>query len=221
MSKMGVFAIDDDPVVLEALEAKLSQTNDMEFVGCAQTAQEGIEALDSVDADVVVMDVRMPKMSGTTAVELIKKAHPNLRVVLLTSYDDDGLLQDAMAAGADGLLLKGDGLQALISALRASTDGTMVISSRPLRRSYKPIVTPPNIKLTQREREVLALLCRACSNAEIAGTLFLSESRVKYHVSQLMDRFGVDSRLGLVVKAFEYRMVDEETGVISSGRVHS
>lgn len=205
-----VIVADDDSIVRGALTSMIDDVDDVRLVAAVGTGREAVELVrQNQGVDVVLMDLRMPQQNGLAATAEISSVSPGVAVVLLTSLDDRGLLRDALTAGARGLLVKSSGTAAILSAIRAASQGNVVISPEPVTRTegLRRKGAPSDLRISSRERDVLGLLCRAYSNAEIARELNLSESRVKAHVSGLIDHFQVDSRLKVVVRAFEWNLI--------------
>ena len=160
------------------------------------------------------MDVRMPKLDGIQATQALRSTVPNIKILVITSFDEDGAVRDALSAGANGFLLKDTSPTGLVDAIRAVMQGTSVVSPGPItslllqdKRRARP-VPAPELGLSPRELQILRLLCAAYSNTEIAEELFVSESTVKTHVSGIMTKMQVPSRLKAVVRAYELGLVE-------------
>nr|NLI50192.1 response regulator transcription factor [Propionibacterium sp.] len=211
-----VIVVDDDSIVRSALVAYAQAAPDLQVVGSFANGAEAVAAVDADPVDVVIMDIRMPVLDGISAAERIRATHKHTRVLLLTSFDEDHYMVDALAAGASGFLLKDASPKALVDAVHAVVEGTTVVSPEPLGRLVRSRAgkrttapsRPPQVELSARELEILRLLCQALSNSEIADRLFLSESTVKTHVSAIMTKLAVPSRLKAVVRAFEWGLVE-------------
>ena len=210
-----VIVVDDDGIVRDALVAFAQASPDLEVVGAYQNGAEAVAAVDADPVDVVLMDIRMPVMDGITAAERIRRTHEHTRVLLLTSFDEDNYMVEALGAGASGFLLKDASPRAVVDAVRAVREGTTVISPEPLGRLLRgrsdrtpERLPPPHVDLGARELEILRVLCRALSNSEIANLLHVSESTVKSHVSAIMNKLLVTSRLKAVVRAYEWGLVE-------------
>ena len=209
-----VAIVDDDALVRAALAAYLAATDD--FVVRHQISN-GVEAVTTITrdpVDIVIMDVRMPKLDGIQATAALRSTLPGIKILVITSFDEDGAVRDALQAGANGFLLKDTSPQGLVEALRSVLQGTAVVSPGPItslllndRRKARS-VTAPELGLSPRELEILRLLCAAYSNTEIAAELVVSESTVKTHVSAIMTKMGVPSRLKAVVRAYELGLVE-------------
>jgi len=171
----------------------------------------GVQAVAEVQAnppDVVLMDVRMPELDGVGAAAAIRRASERTKVLLMTAVDLDGDVAASMSAGASGFLIKSSEPGVIVSAVRAVQLGSTVVSPGPLTRwttagSSQGSSALPNGPLTERELQILQLLCQAHSNAEIAELALVTESTVKTHVSAIMAKLGVSTRLKAVVRAYE------------------
>jgi len=210
---IGVLLIDDDPMVLATLQSYVATAEDIDVVA---TGQHGGEALDLVRThrpNLVIMDIQMPVMNGIDATKLLLASFPDLRIVLLTTFDEDEFLLEALDVGAAGFLLKNTSPQELVQAIRRAHSGNRVVSPGPTDRLIDNYLKRgagaggEQIGLSGREHEVLELLCRGRSNSQIAEELFVAETTVKTHVSSIMRKMGVGSRLEVVVYAYENRLV--------------
>lgn len=199
-----VLVVDNDPIVRGALTTYLTTAPDILVVG---TCTDGAQVTGSVEAsspDVVLMDIRMPHVDGISATRTLRaRGGPLPRVLLLTAFELESDVAAGFAAGADGFLLKSESPEVIVNAVRTLHGGASVVPRQSVSSSPKPADRKETVTLTDRESEVLALLCQAHSNAEIGATLFLSESTVKFHVSAVMAKLGVRSRLKAVVRAHE------------------
>lgn len=210
--------VDDDLMVRSALAHYLAGASDMRIVLSTDDARQAIRAAESGEADLVLMDVHMPGMDGIEATGALKRAAPDVPVLVLTTFDEDVHMLGALAAGASGFLLKDIEPQALIDSIRVAAGGGRVVAPEPTRRlldralaseeqAGPPASTAGQPALTARELSVVREVCRASSNRQIAQTLHISESTVKSYLSSVMDKFGVDSRLALALRAFEVGLV--------------
>jgi DNA-binding NarL/FixJ family response regulator len=215
---ISVMIVDDDPIVRSALTTIIDGAEGMAVVSTCADGAEAVtatRAARSNDIDVILMDVRMPNLDGLSAAKMILARPFAPRIVMLTTYDEDENLLAALSIGASGFLMKDTTAVSLINAVWLAHRGDQVLSGRSARRladRYLP-QEPPFVDnpLGPREFEVLEALCRACSNAQIAATLHLSESTVKSYVSSIMTKLGTGSRLQTVVRAFELGMVSPPT----------
>lgn len=216
-----VMIVDDDPIVRSALSSYITSAPDLTLVGTCADGAEAVAAVGRGSVDVVIMDIRMPVMDGITATREIRSRHPDVHVLLLTSFDEDDTMVTALRAGAGGFLLKNESPGAVVDAVRAVSRGNTVVTTERVsrlldqgRRRPAPAAPGPGaadgVHLSQREMEILDLLCRAQSNGEIASGLHLSESTVKTHVSSIMAKLSVGSRLKAVIRAYELGLVSRD-----------
>ena len=212
-ARLRVLVADDQALVRAGFTSILQREDDIEVVGEAADGVEALAAVARTRPDVVLMDVRMPRMDGIAATRRLRERHPAVRVVVLTTYDLDEYLLEALRAGASGFLLKDVRAEHLPGAVRAAASGDVLLSGEPTRRLAETFVAPPSAPsarvtgLPPRELEVLRLVAAGLSNAEIAATLFLGETTVKTYVSRLLARFGVRDRVGLVIASYEEGVV--------------
>ena len=198
-----VLVVDDHPVVRGGLVGWLAAQEDLDVVGEAADGLEALAQVAAVSPDVVLMDLRMPRMDGVTATERLAATHPGVRVLVLTTYDTDADIVRAVAAGATGYLLKDAPLPQLADAVRAAARGETVlappVAARLVSRMRAPVVEEP----TARELEVLAGVARGLTNAEIGRELFIGEATVKTHLLRVFAKLGVDDRTRAVMVAVE------------------
>jgi len=198
-----VLVVDDHPVVRGGVVGWLAAQPDLEVVGEAGDGLEALALVASSEPDVVLMDLRMPRMDGVTATERLAVSHPSVRVLVLTTYDTDADIVRAVEAGAAGYLLKDTPLPQLAEAVRAAARGETVlappVAARLVSRMRAPAVDAP----TARELEVLAGVARGLTNAEIGRELFIGEATVKTHLLRVFAKLGVDDRTRAVMVAVE------------------
>lgn len=212
MSESGpirVLIVDDHAVVRGGLSKFLQVHKDLELVGEAENGAEAVRLTRQLQPNVVLMDLKMPEMDGVAATREIRSKHPGVRVIVLTSFAEDNMVQGALQAGATGYLLKNVSGAELANAIRAAHAGRMTLSSEAtevlVHAAAHPIV--PADDLTEREREVLTLMVDGLSNQEIADRLFLSLGTVKFHAGNIYSKLGVDSRVAAVTLAIQRRLV--------------
>jgi DNA-binding NarL/FixJ family response regulator len=220
-----VLIVDDQELVRTGFRVVLAAEDDLEVVGEASDGREAVELARELRPDVVLMDVRMPELDGIEATRRIRAAAPAgdaPRVLVLTTFDLDEHVYDALRAGASGFLLKDVRAAHLVDAVRTVAAGDALLAPSVTRRlleefSERPATQPPPAaleELTAREREVLVLVAQGLSNGEIAATLVVSEATVKTHVTRILMKLGLRDRVQAVVLAYE-------TGVVAPGSVRS
>jgi len=220
-----VLLVDDQELLRLGFRMILSNEPDLDVVGEAANGAEAVEMTTRCDPDVVLMDVRMPGMDGIEATRAIVGARPEVRVLVLTTFDVDESAFGALQAGASGFLLKDVPPAELIAAVRTVAAGDAVVSPRITRRlldTFAHTLAPEEggtqsaaqrsalARLTDREREVLVAVARGLSNAEIAQELYVSEATVKSHVGRILAKLGLRDRVQAVVLAFQ-------TGIVRPG----
>lgn len=218
---LRVLLVDDQPLLLQGFAMILSTEPDVEVVAQAANGHEALAAVATHAPDVVLMDVQMPVLDGIEATRRIVAEHPQVKVVILTTFDRDDYLFDALDAGASGFLLKNAEADDLVEAIRAAADGhallapevTMRVIGRMAQGGRGADADPPVDpraalpQLTEREREVLQMMARGLSNAEIAAEAFVSEATVKTHVSNVLAKLLVRDRVQAVIAAYEAGLV--------------
>ena len=207
-----VLLVDDQALFREGLETLLSVHKDIQIVGQASNGQEAVEVATKVHPEVVLMDVRMPILNGVRATRRLKKALPHCRVIVLTTFDDDEYVFDALRAGAVGYLLKDVASAQLVEAIRAAARGESIlepsvaakviaeftrVSSMVPSTQMEQLVDP----LSERELEILSLIARGAINNEIASQLYIAEGTVKNHVTHILGKLGVRDRTQAALKA--------------------
>ena len=210
-----VLLVDDEPLVRAGLRTILEAEPDLTVVGEAADGREALEAVASLKPDVVVMDVRMPEVDGIEATRRLHALDDPARVIVLTTFDHDEYVYEALRAGASGFLLKTAAPRQLVSAIRDVVAGDTLLAPTITRRLIEDFISrgpPPGTPsrhddLTPREREVMALVARGLSNGEIAARLFLSEATVKTHVVRILRKLGLRDRTQVVVFAYESGLV--------------
>ena len=200
--------VDDHTVVRQGLKMVLSLEPDLLVVGEAANGQEAVTQVPTLKPDVVLMDLLMPVMDGVKAIRVIKKEHPDVEVVALTSVLEDRLVIDAVEAGAAGYLLKETGPEGLIDAIRAAARGEVRLDPKAQRRLVREVRTPEmRESLTPRETDTLRLVAKGLTNKEIADALNVSEVTVKTHVSSVLSKLGLSSRTQAALFALKEGLV--------------
>ena len=208
-----VLVVDDQELVRAGFRLILGSADGIEVVGEAGDGAQALSAARALRPDVVLMDVRMPDVDGITATRRITQELCDTRVLVLTTFDLDEHVYEALQAGASGFLLKDVPMEDLVAAVRAVHAGASLLSPSVTRRlveEYAARRAQPaarDLPLTTREREVLMLLARGLSNAEVAESLVVSEATVKTHVTQVLAKLGLRSRVQAVVFAYESGLV--------------
>lgn len=203
-----VLVVDDHAVVRGGLRLFLLAFDDLELVGEANCGERTLALCAEVQPDVVLMDLLMPGMGGVEATRLIRQRHPQVQVIALTSFPDDELVQAALRAGAIGYLLKTISAGDLAQAIRAAAAGQPTLAPEATQALLRQ-AGPPAVghDLTERERQVLALLVQGLSNADIAAQLVISESTAKFHVSNILAKLQAGSRAEAVAIALRGGLV--------------
>jgi DNA-binding NarL/FixJ family response regulator len=210
----SVLVVDDEALLRTAFSALIDAEDDLEVVGEAPDGRQAVQLVASLGPDVVVMDVRMPVMDGIEATRQITSGRgpSRTRVLILTTFDFDEYVFDALRAGASGFALKSRPLDELLNAIRTVAAGEALLAPSVTRRliarfadeARTPARTPPGLaELTEREREVLALVADGLSNSEIAQTLHVSLPTAKTHVSRILTKLGARDRTQLVILAYQ------------------
>lgn len=216
---LRVVVVDDDPLARRAAASVLARQPDMKVVGAAADGAQAVALVDEQPVDVAVLDIQMPVLDGIAATAQIIEHSPSTKVVLLTTFDDDRYLDSGLTAGASAFLLKEASPSEIPVAVRAVADGGKVISPEPTRRLVDQLVLkrkllianqPASSDLSERELEVLSLLCDGLSNQEIAHIMGVAETTVKSHVSAVMRKMEAASRLEIVVKANRFGLGSKE-----------
>jgi DNA-binding NarL/FixJ family response regulator len=209
-----VLVADDQSMVRAGFRMLLSGQEDLEVVAEASNGLEAVDKAQRFDPDVVLMDIRMPELDGLEATRRILAADRGTRVLVLTTFDLDEYIYEALTAGASGFVLKDDPPEQLIGAIRTVAAGDALLSPAVTKRVIERFTrlsrpTPPSglEELTARELDVLRLLARGLSNAEIAAELVLTENTIKSHIAHLLGKLGLRDRVQAVVLAYEAGLV--------------
>lgn len=212
-----VLIVDDQALVRAGFRAILEQQSDIDVVGEAEDGKAAVIQARKHKPDVVLMDIRMPGSDGIEATRELMHIESPPRVLMLTTYDLDEYLYEAMKAGASGFVLKDVRAEQLPPAVRAIAQGDSLLGSAPTKRLIESFVSRPDVggkaadqlvQLSEREMEVLTLIGRGLSNREIAEQLFVSEATVKSHVNRLFAKAGLRDRVQAVILAYETGLIE-------------
>ena len=215
-----VLLVDDDDLMRAGLRAVLASDESVEVVGEAVDGRDAVGRVDRLEPDVVLMDVRMPRLDGISATREIVRAAPRTRVLMVTTFEDDDYIFGALSAGASGFLLKRTRPEELIAAIHTVAAGEALLAPSVTRRvvdrmaqraEWRDVREDERLdELTPRERDVLDLVARGLSNREIADALVIEESTVKSHLKRILMKLDVRDRVHAVILAYE-------TGLVTPG----
>lgn len=199
-----LIVVDDDPFVLAGIKLMLAEQSDLEIVGTASNGREAIDQIRHFDPDVVLMDLRIPSMNGIEATRAIKQNSYTPRILALTTWDTDNMIRDALAAGADGFLLKDAHPQELASAIRRAKNGEPALAPAVTRKLMAAFAHDTEVRqesldaltlLSEMETDVALAIAQGLSNAEIANQLYMSVGNVKACVSRILTKLGLSNRV--------------------------
>ncbi len=218
MKKIRVLIVDDQMLMRQGLQTLLDLENDIQVVGQASDGTEAVAIVAQTKPDVVLMDVRMPRLNGVEATRQIRAQTPQTQVIILTTFDDDEYVFEGLRAGAMGYLLKDVSAEDLTDAIRRVARGEALIQPSIARKVVSEFArlgaetkkTEANVlldPLSERELEILKLIAQGMSNREIAATLFITEGTAKNHISNILSKLGVRDRTQAVLRAQELGLV--------------
>ena len=204
-----IMLVDDHAMVRKGLATFLKVFDELELVGEAENGESAIKLCGEIMPDVVLMDMVMPEMDGAAATRIIREKYPQVQVIALTSFKEGELIKTALEAGAIAYLLKDVSADDLVRAIRAAHAGRATLSPEVAQSLVETANLPPTpgLDLTEREREVLALMVEGLNNTQIAGRLTVSPSTIKSHVSRVLSKLGVASRTEAVTLALRHKLV--------------
>ena len=203
MNKIRIMIADDHTIVRAGIRQLLETQPDFEIVAEVENGREALEQAILHHPDVALMDLRMPEMDGVQAITTIKAQHPDIQILVLTTYDTDADIVWAVDAGATGYLLKDVPREELFRAVRATARGETVLASSVAARLMGKVRSGGDEMLSAREIEVLLLVARGATNQEIAESLYISKATVKSHLIQICNKLGVSDRTSAVTTALE------------------
>lgn len=207
MEPIRVMVVDDHPIVRQGLRSLLSNYPDMELVGEAEGAAGALDLAGRIQPDVVLMDIRMPGMTGVETARMLLRQHPGAKILMLTSFDDEEYVTGALQAGAHGYILKSASDEMLAAAVRAVYRGERVLSSNLMERVVQQYTLYSRERarieagLSEDECRILQLLADGASNPEIAAKLYLSETTVKRKMQHIFEQLGVTTRAQAAAEA--------------------
>jgi len=206
-----VLLVDDHAMVRQGIATFIETQDDIQLIGEAANGREAIARVAELAPDVVLMDLQMPEMDGITATREIKARYPAVKILALTSFVNEGQITPALQAGASGYLLKDISADGLMKAIRAAHHGETPLAPAVARKLIEGVAAPSDqaralAQLTEREREVLALLGRGMSNKEIAAQLSISEKTAKFHVSSILGKLDLHDRTQAALFAVKYQV---------------
>lgn len=211
-----VLVCDDQAVVCDGLEMILNADAQVRVVGKAYDGDEAVEMVEKVSPDLVLMDLKMPGTNGIQATQAIRQRFPRVKILVLTTYGDDEWVFDAIRSGADGYLLKGVQREELIRAVKGTVEGQTHVDPQVAGKLFNSVVKNTSYEhsrlraeLSEREFEILTLIGRGFTNAEIAEKLFLTKGTVRNYVSAILAKLGVEDRTQAAILAVQYGLVDE------------
>jgi NarL family two-component system response regulator YdfI len=201
-----ILIVDDHAIVREGLRLILETVQDFVVIGEAADGSEAIRMVAELSPEVILMDLRMPKMDGITAIQQLGKDQPEIAVIILTTYNEDELIYKGLQAGARGYLLKDTGKEPLFNTIRAAARGETLLSSEIMERllfqkEMKADKRVGEMELTEREEEVLTAVAEGQTSKEIAYRLDITERTVKAHLTSIYNKLGVDSRAAAIAEA--------------------
>jgi len=224
-----ILLVDDEPLLLESLEIILTMSGDYEVCGKAGNGVEALKLLEENVPDVMLVDLNMPGMGGIELIPKVREEHPDIKIIVLTTFYDEKSIASAIAGGASGYLLKDSGKDAILNAVKQAVKGQSVLDIKVMQKLNAMMASGSSLQeegngksksasdtesgkdlfeygLTEREKEICRLICEGCTNAQIASILYISEGTVKNYVSTIYDKFNEHDRTRLVLKLKDYAL---------------
>ncbi|HET7637888.1 MAG TPA: response regulator transcription factor [Ktedonobacteraceae bacterium] len=207
MAKTRIMIVDDHEVVRMGMRAAFETEPDLAVVGEASNGAEALAKMPVLAPQLILMDVRMEKMNGIEACREIKSRYPDVHILMITSYTDDDAVISSILAGASGYLLKHLSRAELLRSIRLVASGHSLIDAKTTKQAMERLTQTPGSELTEREREVLALVARGYTNKQIADTLYVTEKTARNHVSHILEKLGLSRRSEAAAFAVEHKLV--------------
>jgi DNA-binding NarL/FixJ family response regulator len=207
MAKTRIMIVDDHEVVRMGMRAAFETEPDLTVVGEASNGAEALAKMPVLAPQLILMDVRMEKMNGIEACREIKSRYPEVQILMITSYSDDDAVISSVLAGASGYLLKHLSRSELLRSIRLVASGQSLIDMNTTKQVMERLTQMPGSELTEREREVLALVARGYTNKQIADTLYVTEKTARNHVSHILEKLGMSRRSEAAAFAVEHKLV--------------
>ena len=205
--KIKIHIVEDDPFILNNLAFLIKNNETFSYPVCFDNAEDFLKAIRSSKPRIVLMDISLPHMNGIEAVKAAKKIYPDLDIIMLTVHQEDEKVFDSLCAGASGYLLKSTGLPRIISAIKETLNGGAPMSSKIANLVVRSFHQSRNPTLTNREKDVLQLLCKGKSYQTIAETLFISSETVRTHIKHIYKKLEVHSNTEAVAKAYKDKLI--------------
>lgn len=207
MKKIRILLVDDQKLFHNGLKTVLDLENDLEVVGTADNGQEAVTLAETLKPDIILLDIRMPGMNGVLCVKAIKKEHPAIKILMLTTFDDEEYILDALANGANGYLLKDIEMDTLLEAIHDACDGKMILPSGvaeklafALNKLRIPQPSPKLLDLlSDREQEIARMMVQGFTNRQISSALYISEGTVRNYISTIYDKIDHHDRIQAVL----------------------
>ena len=229
MNMVKILLVDDEPLLLESLEIILTMSGEYEVCGKAGNGVEALKLLKENVPDVMLVDLNMPGMGGIELIPKVRAEHPDIKIIVLTTFYDEKSIASAIAGGASGYLLKDSGKDAILNAVEQAVKGQSVLDIKVMQKLNAMMASGSSSQeegngksgsasdtasgkdlseygLTEREKEICRLICEGCTNAQIASILYISEGTVKNYVSTIYDKFNEHDRTRLVLKLKDYAL---------------
>lgn len=208
MSKMSVMIVDDQPIVRDGLKLILSLSDEINVLCTASNGEEAVELCEKYEPDIILMDIRMPVMDGVKATGIIKERYPKVKIIVLTTFDDDSFIFEALKNGASSYLLKDVESGELINTIKIIHLGGTMLQNSVAERLVNKMNELSSQKsytdnLTQREIEISKLVAEGLSNKKIASRLFITEGTVKNHISSILSKLGLSHRTQIALYVIE------------------